>query len=37
MDFVARFDVGDDIITVNRVRFGDSDDAVAVNEAILMF
>ena len=37
MNFVARFDVDDDIITVDRVRFGDGDDAVAVDEAILMF
>ncbi len=37
MSFVARFDVDDDVITVNEAEFDDDDDAVAVDKAILMF
>ncbi len=37
MSFVARFDVDNDVITVNEVRFADNNDAVLINKAILMF
>ncbi len=37
MSFVARFDVDNDAIMINRVEFADDDDAVSVNRVILMF
>ncbi len=37
MSFVARFNVDDNIIIMNEAEFDDDDDAVAVNEVILMF
>jgi hypothetical protein len=37
MSFVARFNVDDNIIIMNEAEFDDNDDAVAVNEVILMF
>ena len=37
MSFVARFDVGDDVIMMDEAGFGGGDDAVVIDEAILMF
>ena len=38
MSFVVRFNVDNNIIIMNEVEFNDNDDdAVAVNEVILMF
>jgi len=37
MSFVARFDVDNDVIMMNRVRFDDNNNAVAIDEVILMF
>ncbi len=37
MSFVARFNVDNDVITVNEVRFDDDNNVIAVNEVILMF
>jgi len=35
--FVARFSVDNNVITVNEVEFNDDDNAVVINEVILMF
>ena len=37
MSFVARFDVDNNIIMMNEAKFDDNDNAIAVNEVILMF
>ncbi len=37
MSFVAKFDVDDDAIIMNRAEFNDDDDAVLINRVILMF
>jgi len=37
MGFVARFSVDDDAITVDGVKFDDDDNAVLIDEAILVF
>ncbi len=37
MGFVARFGVDDDAITVNEVKFDDGDNAILIDEAILVF
>ncbi len=37
MGFVARFNVGDDVIMMDEAGFGGGDDAVVIDEAILMF
>jgi len=37
MSFVARFDIDDNVIMMNEAEFDDDDDAVAVDEVILMF
>ena len=37
MNFITRFDVDNDVITVNEVKFDDDNNAVAIDEVILMF
>ncbi len=37
MSFVARFNVDDDVIMMNEAKFDDNDNAVVIDEAILMF
>jgi len=37
MSFVAKFNVDDDAIIMNRAEFNDDDDAVLINRVILMF
>jgi len=37
MNFVARFNVDNNIIMMNKVRFDDNDNAVLIDEVILMF
>jgi len=37
MSFITRFDVDNDVITVNEVKFDDDNNAVAIDEVILMF
>ncbi len=37
MSFIARFDVDDNIITVNEVEFNDDDDVILIDKVILMF
>ncbi len=37
MSFVARFDIDDNVIMINKAEFDDDDDAVAVDKVILMF
>jgi len=37
MSFVARFDVDNDTIMMNRAEFADDDNAVLIDEVILMF
>ncbi len=37
MSFIARFNVDNDVIMMNKVKFDDDDDAVSVNKIILMF
>jgi len=37
MSFVAKFNVDGDIIIMNEVKFNDDDDAVVIDEAILIF
>jgi len=36
-DFVARFDIDDNVIIVNEVEFDDDNDVVVIDKAILMF
>ncbi len=37
MSFVARFNVDNDTIMMNRAEFADDDNAVLIDEVILMF
>ncbi len=37
MSFVARFDVDDDVIMMNKVKFDDNDNAILIDKVILMF
>jgi len=37
MSFITRFNVDNDVITVNEVKFDDDNNAVAIDEVILMF
>ncbi len=37
MNFVARFDVDNNVITVNEAEFDDDDDVIVIDKVILMF
>jgi len=37
MNFVARFDVDNNVITVNEAEFNDDDDVIVIDKVILMF
>jgi len=37
MSFVARFNVDNDVIIMNEAEFNNDDNAILINEVILMF